>query len=166
MLRPSPNHGTQRLPNDDDLFCLVDKQLYTLCTTCVPTLHVEVTQILLCVASQIVSVSNVHKLYVLNNKDRFLIYYQVKQCPQCHYSEKVKTIAPELQSIQSEAPWDVVGVDFIGPFTKPPDDNTYICTMTDLFSKFVYATSIRYFQSTQYGLVSKVVESRLVSSEY
>ena len=41
------------------------------------------------------------------------------------YSEKVKTIAPELQSIQSEAPWDVVGVDFIGPFTKTPDDNTY-----------------------------------------
>ena len=31
MLRPSPNHGTQRLPNDDDDFYMQIPMIYTPC---------------------------------------------------------------------------------------------------------------------------------------
>ena len=73
----------------------------------------------------------------------YLLYFQVKECPQCQHSARIKTMTRELISIPSEGPWDVIGVDMVGPLTKTESGHVYICTMTDLFTKFVYAKPVK-----------------------
>ena len=88
---------------------------------------------------------NVGNTYHIGATSLPSLYFQVKHCSRCAAStrEKVKTIAAELHPITAEAPWDVVGVDLIGPFTTTGSGNRLVCTMTDLFTKIVYAKPIR-----------------------
>ena len=67
-----------------------------------------------------------HELHISMKKVNHLLYFQVKRCSQCQHSARVKTIAAELNSITAESPWDLIGVDMIGPFTKTDSDNVYI----------------------------------------
>ena len=100
----------------------------------------------ICVQWQIIilySRVNVGNTYHIGATSLPSLYFQVKHCSRCQHSEKVKTIAAELHPITAEAPWDVVGVDLIGPFTTTGSGNRLVSTMTDLFTKFVYAKPIR-----------------------
>ena len=65
-------------------------------------------------------------------------------------SARVNTITAELHSIMADRPWDLIGVDMVGPFTKTDSGNVYICTMTDLFTKFVYAKSVKVLPTFNY----------------
>ena len=55
-----------------------------------------------------------HKLHISKKKVNYLLYFQVKQCSQT----RVKTITAELNAIPTEGPWDIIGVDMDGSFTK------------------------------------------------
>ena len=39
----------------------------------------------------------------------------IGECDRCQRSEKIKTVAPVLKPIKTEGPWQMVGVDLIGP---------------------------------------------------
>ena len=56
---------------------------------------------------------------------------------------KMKTIVPELKPIKTDQPWELMGMDLIGPFQTSESGNRYVCTVTDLFTKFVYAEPIK-----------------------
>ena len=38
--------------------------------------------------------------------------------------------------------WDVVGMDLLGPFPVTQSENKFVCVVTCLFSKFVYARAV------------------------
>ena len=69
---------------------------------------------------------NVDNTYHIGATSLPSLYFQVKHCSRCQHSEKVKTIAAELHPITAEAPWDVVGVDLIGPFTITESVYSYV----------------------------------------
>ena len=46
-------------------------------------------------------------------------------------------MAPELQPIKVVSPWNMVGMDLIGPLPLTVNENKYVLTVTDYFTKFV-----------------------------
>ena len=44
--------------------------------------------------------------------------------------------------MQVKEPWDVLGLDLIGPLPETGRGNKYVLTMTDLFTKWVIAEPI------------------------
>jgi len=38
--------------------------------------------------------------------------------------------------------WEILGIDLIGPFPVTPQSHKYVCTMTDLFTKWVFARPV------------------------
>uniref|UniRef100_H2Y2I0 Integrase catalytic domain-containing protein n=1 Tax=Ciona intestinalis TaxID=7719 RepID=H2Y2I0_CIOIN len=68
------------------------------------------------------------------------------ECPECQFRNKVlrhKIMPPEKKIITFNEPWEVVKVDFAGPFPQSKFGNTYIFVATCLFSKFIYAKAIK-----------------------
>lgn len=66
----------------------------------------------------------------------------ISECDRCQKSEKIKTIASILIPIKTEGPWQMIGIDLIGPLKESQSGNKYILTLTDLCSKFVEAFAI------------------------
>ena len=46
-------------------------------------------------------------------------------------------MAPEMKPIKVVAPWNMVGMDLVGPLTTSSKGNKYVLTITDYFTKFV-----------------------------
>ena len=80
----------------------------------------------------------------------------IGECDRCQRSEKIKTVAPVLKPIKTEGPWQMVGVDLIGPLTESQSGNKYILTLTDLWSKFIEAFPL---PSKSADLVCDVLQS-------
>ncbi|CAM4619385.1 unnamed protein product [Leuciscus chuanchicus] len=68
-------------------------------------------------------------------------------------------------------PWEVVGMDLIGPLKKTMKDHQYVLTVTDLFTKWVIAEPLKCGSSTEvaealvsklytFGMVRKIVTDR------
>ena len=60
-------------------------------------------------------------------------------------NRKITTGAPQLQPIPVQAPWHMIGIDFVGPLSPVADDGSrYILTIiSDYFTKWV-VWSVRY----------------------
>jgi hypothetical protein len=71
------------------------------------------------------------------------IVSMIRQCHQCQKMEKLQTVAPQLHPIATAGPWDIVGIDLVGPLPETSGQNRYIMTMTDLFSKWVESFAIK-----------------------
>jgi hypothetical protein len=69
-------------------------------------------------------------------------HFQLKSCSKCQHMGTLKTSGPDLQPIITNQPWEALGIDLIGPFQTSESGNRYTCTMTDLFTKFVFAEPI------------------------
>uniref|UniRef100_A0A672G032 Gypsy retrotransposon integrase-like protein 1 n=1 Tax=Salarias fasciatus TaxID=181472 RepID=A0A672G032_SALFA len=67
----------------------------------------------------------------------------VKRCRQCQLNDKIKTASPALRPIKVNEPWEVVGMDLIGPLQETTQKNQYILTMTDLHSTWVVAEALQ-----------------------
>ncbi|XDV25539.1 hypothetical protein PO909_029445 [Leuciscus waleckii] len=92
----------------------------------------------------------------------------IAHCPQCQRNDTIKTEAPVLHPIKVTKAWNVIGMDLMGPFPTSPQGNIYVLTMTDLFTKWVFAKSLtckttvevakRVLQAfNAYGLVERII---------
>lgn len=83
----------------------------------------------------------------------------VASCEKCQRHDAMKTVVPTLHPIKVEGPWQVVGVDIIGPLAKTSTNYTHILTMTDLFTKWVMARPLTGSKAPEVAL--KVTETLL-----
>uniref|UniRef100_A0A3B3BXR1 Gypsy retrotransposon integrase-like protein 1 n=1 Tax=Oryzias melastigma TaxID=30732 RepID=A0A3B3BXR1_ORYME len=67
----------------------------------------------------------------------------VKSCHRCQLNDPIKTVARVLHPIKVKEPWEVLGMDLIGPLPETREGNKYILTMTDLFTKWVIAEPLK-----------------------
>ena len=61
-----------------------------------------------------------------------------------------------LKPIEASAPWDVVGIDLVGPFKATPRFNRYILTMVDYFSRWTIFVPLK--ESKAKDVVDAVME--------
>ncbi|XP_067378236.1 gypsy retrotransposon integrase-like protein 1 isoform X2 [Channa argus] len=67
----------------------------------------------------------------------------IKVCETCQHTERNKNLARTVRPIKVDAPWDVIGVDIIGPFPETQQGNTYITAIIDYFSKWPEAFPVQ-----------------------
>jgi hypothetical protein len=75
-------------------------------------------------------------------------------CAKCQNFAKIKTQAPILKPITVSSPWELVGMDLIGPFKKTVAGNVYTLTFTDYFTKFVVVFPLQ--SKAAAGVVSSI----------
>ncbi|XP_019205762.1 uncharacterized protein LOC102076495 isoform X5 [Oreochromis niloticus] len=77
-------------------------------------------------------------------------------------NDPIKTVAPALHPIKVhlkvKEPWEVLGMDLIGPLPETRLGNRYVLTMTDLFTKWVIAEPLK---SKTAAEVSAIMTSKL-----
>ena len=83
-----------------------------------------------------ITVSNITRAYVWRNVKEE-VSQLINFCPECQKTQKMKTMAPVLQSIHTSRPWEKVGIDCVGKLTVTSEGHCYIMSVTDLFSKWV-----------------------------
>ncbi|XP_047126197.1 uncharacterized protein LOC124807812 [Hydra vulgaris] len=66
----------------------------------------------------------------------------VKQCKRCQTSGQLISVSEPLHSIKTTRVWEIVGIDFAGPFTETSMGNRYFMSCTDLFSKWPVAYAL------------------------
>uniref|UniRef100_A0A1A8AWX9 Si:ch211-249c2.1 n=1 Tax=Nothobranchius furzeri TaxID=105023 RepID=A0A1A8AWX9_NOTFU len=82
----------------------------------------------------------------------------VRCCHRCQMNDPIKTVAPTLHPIKVKEPWEVLGMDLIGPLPETRLGNRYVLTMTDLYTKWVIAEPLK---SKTAAEVSAVMTSKL-----
>ncbi|XP_043963869.1 uncharacterized protein zgc:113436 isoform X3 [Gambusia affinis] len=65
----------------------------------------------------------------------------IKLCETCQQTERNKNLARTVRPIKVDAPWDIVGIDFIGPLTESQHGNKSVILFIDYFSKWPEAFS-------------------------
>uniref|UniRef100_A0A8C1R0T5 Gypsy retrotransposon integrase-like protein 1 n=1 Tax=Cyprinus carpio TaxID=7962 RepID=A0A8C1R0T5_CYPCA len=73
------------------------------------------------------------------------IMEDIKQWVRCmdSHNDTIKTVAPVMHPIKVTEPWTIIGMDLMGPFPVTPQGNSYVLTMTDLFTKWVIAEPLK-----------------------
>uniref|UniRef100_A0A8C2F234 Gypsy retrotransposon integrase-like protein 1 n=1 Tax=Cyprinus carpio TaxID=7962 RepID=A0A8C2F234_CYPCA len=59
----------------------------------------------------------------------------------CQHNDTIKT--PVMHPIKVTEPWTIIGMDLMWPFPVTPQGNSYVLTMTDLFTKWVIAEPLK-----------------------
>ncbi|KAE8297832.1 Retrovirus-related Pol polyprotein from transposon 17.6 Protease [Larimichthys crocea] len=68
----------------------------------------------------------------------------VKNCATCQrYKPENRKLAGKLQQTQAHRPWEMLGVDLMGPFPKSSKQNVYLLVFVDYFSRWVELFPIR-----------------------
>ncbi|XP_076006743.1 gypsy retrotransposon integrase-like protein 1 [Genypterus blacodes] len=67
----------------------------------------------------------------------------IKVCETCQHTERAKNMARTVRPIKVDAPWDIVGIDIIGPFPETQQGNTHTTVLIDYFSKWVEAFPVQ-----------------------
>lgn len=60
----------------------------------------------------------------------------IKLCDTCQHAERSKNLARTVRPIKVDAPWDIIGIDILGPFTESLQGNTHVLVLVDYFSKW------------------------------
>uniref|UniRef100_A0A8C5EN73 Gypsy retrotransposon integrase-like protein 1 n=1 Tax=Gouania willdenowi TaxID=441366 RepID=A0A8C5EN73_GOUWI len=92
----------------------------------------------------------------------------VRSCHRCQLNERVKIVSPPVHPIQVKEPWEVLGLDFIGPLPETGRGNKYILTLIDLYTKWVIAEPFKFKTVTEvsgiittnmytFGMVRKII---------
>lgn len=83
----------------------------------------------------------------------------------------INILEAKLISPQVKEPWEVVGMDLIGPLRDTANKNQYILTMTDLCTKWVVAEALQTKSGTEvataivnklylFGMVRKIITNQ------
>ncbi|KAM4577522.1 gypsy retrotransposon integrase-like protein 1 [Odontesthes bonariensis] len=67
----------------------------------------------------------------------------IKVCETCQHTERSKNLARTVRPIKVDAPWDIVGIDFIGPFPETRQGNNCVTLIIDYFSKWPEAFPVQ-----------------------
>ncbi|KAM9361117.1 gypsy retrotransposon integrase-like protein 1 [Symphorus nematophorus] len=67
----------------------------------------------------------------------------IKVCETCQHTERNKNLARTVRPIKVDAPWDIVGIDIIGPFPETQQGNTHVTVLIDYFSKWPEAFPVQ-----------------------
>lgn len=67
----------------------------------------------------------------------------IKVCETCQQTERNKSLARTVRPIKVDAPWDIVGIDIIGPFPESRQGNTNVTVLIDYFSKWPEAFPVQ-----------------------
>ncbi|KAM3611173.1 uncharacterized protein V6R79_014482 [Siganus canaliculatus] len=67
----------------------------------------------------------------------------IKLCDTCQHAERNKNLARTIRPIKVDAPWDIVGIDFLGPFPETKQGNTTVTVLIDYFSKWPEAFAVQ-----------------------
>ncbi|TKS78098.1 Gypsy retrotransposon integrase-like protein 1 [Collichthys lucidus] len=67
----------------------------------------------------------------------------IKVCETCQHTERNKNLARTVRPIKVDAPWDVVGIDLLGPFPETQQGNTNVTLIVDYFSKWAEAFPVQ-----------------------
>ncbi|KAM9394252.1 gypsy retrotransposon integrase-like protein 1 [Pholidichthys leucotaenia] len=60
----------------------------------------------------------------------------IKVCEACRHAERSKNLARTVRPIKVDAPWEIVGIDFIGPLPETQQGNKSVVVVIDYFSKW------------------------------
>lgn len=67
----------------------------------------------------------------------------IKVCETCQHTERSKNLARTVRPIKVEAPWEIIGVDFLGPFPETQQGNKSVVVVIDYFSKWAEAFPVQ-----------------------
>ncbi|XP_068167103.1 gypsy retrotransposon integrase-like protein 1 [Antennarius striatus] len=67
----------------------------------------------------------------------------IKVCETCQHTERSKNMARTVRPIKVDAAWDIVGIDFIGPFPETQQGCTNVTVLIDYFSKWPEAFPVQ-----------------------
>uniref|UniRef100_A0A665V7F5 Gypsy retrotransposon integrase-like protein 1 n=1 Tax=Echeneis naucrates TaxID=173247 RepID=A0A665V7F5_ECHNA len=67
----------------------------------------------------------------------------IKVCETCQHTERTKNLARAVRPIKVDAPWDIVGIDIIGPFAETQQGNSNVTVLIDYFSKWPEAFPVQ-----------------------
>uniref|UniRef100_A0A3Q2XJX4 Gypsy retrotransposon integrase-like protein 1 n=1 Tax=Hippocampus comes TaxID=109280 RepID=A0A3Q2XJX4_HIPCM len=67
----------------------------------------------------------------------------IKVCETCQHTERNKNLSRTVRPIKVDAPWDIVGIDIIGPFPETQQLNTHATVLIDYFSKWPEAFPVQ-----------------------
>ncbi|KAM6930802.1 gypsy retrotransposon integrase-like protein 1 [Xenentodon cancila] len=67
----------------------------------------------------------------------------IKVCETCQHTERNKNLARTVRPIKVDAPWDIIGIDFLGPFPETPRGNRSVALIIDYFSKWPEAFPVQ-----------------------
>ena len=82
----------------------------------------------------------------------------VSECPDCQVGDRRSgPSAGPLCPIEVSQPWDLVGIDLVGPFRLTPRFNKYILTMIDYYSRWVIFVPLR--EAKAADIVTAVMEN-------
>ncbi|XP_069022273.1 gypsy retrotransposon integrase-like protein 1 isoform X1 [Embiotoca jacksoni] len=67
----------------------------------------------------------------------------IKVCETCQHTERNKNLARIIRPIKVDAPWDIVGIDILGPFPETQQGNKSVTLVIDYFSKWPEAFPVK-----------------------
>uniref|UniRef100_A0A3B4TN92 Gypsy retrotransposon integrase-like protein 1 n=1 Tax=Seriola dumerili TaxID=41447 RepID=A0A3B4TN92_SERDU len=67
----------------------------------------------------------------------------IKVCETCQHTERNKNLARTVRPIKVDTPWDIVGIDIIGPFPETQQGNTHVTVLIDYLSKWPEAFPVQ-----------------------
>ena len=84
----------------------------------------------------------------------------IRSCDTCA-SDKVPSKSPKapMGHLQSGAPWDMIALDYLGPFPVTASGNRYILVLTDHFTKYVEVIAVPNQQAEDcaYRIINDVI---------
>ena len=106
------------------------------------------------------TIDKIKRTYFWEGMDQFIDNY-CKNCLSClQHKNPVAWSKAKLGVIETDAPWDLVCIDLVGPFPTSDRSNKFILTVICGFSKFAFAIGI---PSKAGSLIAKVLWERVFS---
>lgn len=83
----------------------------------------------------------------------------VNRCPEClKHKTSQQSSAGLMHTMQTNTPWEIITVDFVGPLPKSTKQNKYLLVIQDKFTKWVECVPLR--EATAVGL-KKALRERI-----
>ncbi|XP_041436373.1 gypsy retrotransposon integrase-like protein 1 isoform X1 [Xenopus laevis] len=66
----------------------------------------------------------------------------IKMCETCQNAEHHKNTPRKCKPVKVDHPWEVLSIAFHGPFPPSSQQNTYVLTVTDFYTKWIEAVAL------------------------
>ena len=85
------------------------------------------------------------------------IHHYVRNCDTCKASKTPSsTLMPQMGARKpAKLPWELISIDFVGPFTRSKQGNTVMLVVVDWVTKYVVVRAMRTADATRTASVSR-----------